>query len=83
MNVRFKLRKCNIQKREIVNFPSVESAVQTIEGRSEYSVEKCAKHKKFYNVNNIKNVHPSLVIKKCEVKPRDHFSAIKLITVKI
>lgn len=43
MNVRFKLRKCNIQKREIVNFPSVESAVQTIEGRSRYSVEKCAK----------------------------------------
>ena len=71
------------QKREIVNFPSIESAVQTIGGRNEYSVEKCTKHKKFYNVNNIKNVHPSLVIKKCEVKPRNHFSAIKLIKVKI
>lgn len=61
------------KKREIVNFPSVESAVQTIEEKWILS-EKCTKHKKeFYNVNNIKNVHPSLVIKKCEVKPKTIF----------
>ena len=47
MNVRFKLGKYNIQKREIVNFPSVESALQTVGGRNEYSVKR--------NVQNIKN----------------------------
>ena len=47
MNVRFKLGKYNIQKREIVNFPSVESALQTVGGSNEYSVKR--------NVQNIKN----------------------------
>ena len=47
MNVRFRLGKYNIQKREIVNFPSVESALQTVGGRNEYSVKR--------NVQNIKN----------------------------